>query len=120
VDPDGQLVGMLTDRDICMAAHLRGQLLSDIKVEQAMAQQVYACSPGDPIGVAERIMIQYQVRRVPVADSNGRVVGLLSLIDLAREAEQQNGRRLPQVTEAEVARTLASVCEPRLDEMVNR
>jgi CBS domain-containing protein len=87
VDADGRLVGMITDRDICMAAYLRGQPLGDIAVEQAMARQVFACSPG-----------------------------VLSLTDLAREAEHEDGRRLPQVTDAEVSRTLASICEPRRDE----
>jgi hypothetical protein len=61
-------------------------------------------------------MAQFQVRRVPVADSSGQVVGVLSLTDLAREAEHEDGRRLPQVTDAEVSRTLASICEPRRDE----
>jgi CBS domain-containing protein len=116
VDGDGRLVGMITDRDICMAAYLRGQPLGDIAVEQAMAKQVYGCSPGDPIGVAEKIMSQYQVRRLPVADSSGRAVGVVSLTDLAREAEQEVGRRSPVVTDAEVTRTLAAICKPRRQE----
>ena len=115
VDGNGRLVGMLTDRDICMAAYLRGQPLGDIAVEQAMARQVYTCAPGDPIGVAEKVMSQFQVRRVPVTDGSGRPVGLLSLTDLARGAEQDSGRRLPEVTEAEVSRTLAAICRPRRD-----
>jgi CBS domain-containing protein len=116
LDADGRLVGMITDRDICMATYLRGQPPADISVEQAMARQVYSCAPGDPIGVAEKVMSQFQVRRVPVADEGGRVVGVLSLTDLVREAEQDSGRRLPDVTDAEVARTLAAICQPRRDE----
>lgn len=113
VNAEGALIGMLTDRDICMAAYLRGQPLGDMTVEQAMARQVYACSPGDPIGVAEKIMGQFQVRRVPVADGDGRVVGVLSLTDLAREAEQESGQRRPEVTDTVVSRTLAAICQPR-------
>ena len=116
VDADGRLVGIITDRDICMAAYLRGQPLADIVVEMAMARQVHACAPGDPIGVAEKIMSQYQVRRVPVADGRARVVGVLSLSDLAREAEQDGGRRRPDVTDAEVSRTLSAICQPRREE----
>jgi len=116
VDGEGRLVGMITDRDICMAAYLRGQPLADISVEQAMAKQVYACAAGDPIGVAEKIMGQFQVRRLPVCDSDARVVGVFSLTDLAREAEQEGGRRRPEVTGTEVSRTLAAICQPRREE----
>jgi CBS domain-containing protein len=119
VDADGRLVGMITDRDICMAAYLRGQPVGDISVEMAMARQVFSCAPGDPIGVAEKVMSEYQVRRVPVADENARVVGLLSLTDLAREAEQDGGRRRPDVTDAEVSRTLAAICQPRREDHAN-
>lgn len=112
LDADGHLIGMITDRDICMAAYLRGQPLADITVEQAMARQVHACAPGDPIGVAEKVMSQFQIRRVPVA-ADGDVVGVISLTDLARCAEQEGGRRRPEVTDAEVSRTLAAICQPR-------
>lgn len=117
-DGEGRLVGMITDRDICMAAYLRGQTLADIAVDQAMARQVYACAPGDPIGVAEKIMGQYQVRRLPVADDDGRVVGMISLTDLARRAEEEGVRRRPEVTGAEVTRTLAAICQPRRQDAI--
>jgi CBS domain-containing protein len=116
LDAEGRLAGMITDRDICMAAYLRGQPLAAIPVEQAMARQVHACSAGDPIGVAEKIMGQFQVRRLPVADEHGRVVGVLSLTDLVRQAEQDGGRRRPEVTGVEVTRTLAAICQPRHEE----
>lgn len=116
VDADGRLVGMITDRDICMAAYLRGLPLNDIAVEQAMARQVHSCSAGDPIGVAEKIMTQFQIRRIPVCDQNGQAVGMLSLTDLAREAEREGGRRSPMVKSAEVTRTLAAICKPRRDD----
>ena len=112
LDADGRLIGMITDRDICMSAYLRGRPLTDITVEQAMARQVYSCAPGDPIGVAEKVMSQFQIRRVPVA-ADGDVVGVISLTDLARAAEQEGGRRRPEVTDAEVSRTLAAICQPR-------
>ena len=101
-----------------MAAYLRGQPLADIAVDQAMARQVHACSAGDPIGVAEKIMGQFQVRRLPVADGAGTVVGVLSLTDLARQAEAEGGRRRPEVTGVEVTRTLAAICQPRREEHV--
>jgi CBS domain-containing protein len=113
LDAEGRLAGMITDRDICMAAYLRGQPLADISVGQAMARQVYACAPGDPIGVAEKLMGQFQVRRLPVAGEDGRVLGMLSLTDLARRADEDGGRRRPDVSGVEVTRTLAAICQPR-------
>lgn len=86
VDADGRLVGMITDRDICMAALMQGRPPDDIPVRTAMAKQVFACSPDAPIAEAEAIMRDKQVRRVPVIDADGRLVGMLSLNDLAREA----------------------------------
>lgn len=113
VDDSGCLAGMITDRDICMAAYLRGQPIADITVEQAMARQVHTCAPGDPVGVAEKIMSEFQVRRVPVAADGGQVVGLVSLTDLARKADQDGGRRRPDVTGSAVSRTLAAIAQPR-------
>jgi CBS domain-containing protein len=113
VEDDGTLVGIITDRDICIAAYLHGMPLASIPVLQAMARNVYSCLAGDPIGVAERIMSDHQVRRVPVVDPQNRVVGMVSLTDLAREAEDEVGQRTHRVSEGEVTRTLAAICQPK-------
>lgn len=118
VGDDGALCGMITDRDICMAAYLRGLPLSEMQVCDVMARDVFTCRPGDPLGVAERTMSQCQVRRLPVIDGEGRVVGVLSLNDLAREAEQEGGRRRPDVSDVDVSRTLAAIGHPRRQEQL--
>ena len=118
VGDDGCVCGMITDRDICMAAHLRGLPLSEIQVCDVMSREVFSCRPGDPLGVAERIMSQCQVRRLPVIDQQRRVVGVLSLNDLAREAEQEGGRRRPEVSDVDVSRTLAAIGLPRRQEQL--
>jgi CBS domain-containing protein len=111
IGPDGTLVGMITDRDICMAAYTRGQCLSMIPVGEAMAKQVFACSPKDSIQSAERLMSDKQVRRVPVVDEERRPVGILSTNDITRHAmtagSQKNG------VEHQVVETLAAICTPR-------
>src|SRR5204862_7096293 len=83
VDESGRLTGMLTDRDICIAAYKQGLPLVAMTAAQAMTQEVHVCRPGDPIGVAERMMSKCQVRRLPVVDASGHVVGVLSIGDLA-------------------------------------
>ena len=118
VDDDDCVCGMITDRDICMAAYLRSLPLSEMQVRDVMSRDVFTCRPGDPLGVAERIMSQCQVRRLPVVDQKGQVVGVLSLNDLAREAEQEGGRRRPDVSDVDVSRTLAAISHPRRQEQI--
>jgi CBS domain-containing protein len=110
---DGSLrvVGMLTDRDICMAAWTRGKTLGEIRVADAMAKQVRACNPDDSLTEAQAIMAEVRVRRLPVVDADERLVGLLSLADLAREAARtRESRRARPAIEREVAGTLAAIC----------
>lgn len=84
--PERRVVGMITDRDICMAAWTQGKSLSEIPVEVAMASDVVCCRPGeDAVGVVRRLRDRH-VRRLPVVDEAGQLLGLVSLVDLARAA----------------------------------
>ena len=118
VDDDGKPRGMLTDRDICIAAHQLGLSLESITAAQAMSRELYTCRAGDPVGMAERIMTKCQVRRVPVVDGDGVLVGMITLADLAREAEQQDGRRRQEVSDGAVTRTLAAIVQPSQPEQI--
>jgi len=109
VDAAGQVVGMVTDRDICMAALTRGQTLRDIPVSVAMAKEVLSCPPDATLIEAEEIMRSGQVRRLPVIDSEGCMVGIVSLNDFARLAEQEIGRKNRDLSAQEVTATLAAV-----------
>ncbi len=114
IDPDSKVVGMLTDRDICMAAYTQGGALGEISVSSVMSKEVHTCSPEDDLTVAELIMESKQVRRLPVIDDEGRLVGLLSLNDIARRSAQEEGKKraLKGLKPAEVAHTLAGICQP--------
>ena len=113
VDSDGagQLVGIVTDRDVCMAALFTGKPLFEIRVEDVMSRDVRSCSPDDPPEEAQAIMQEWQLRRLPVVDAGGRLVGLVSLADLARIAGQRRNKKTP-VAKATLADTLAAICEP--------
>ncbi len=111
-DGSQRLLGMITDRDICMAIRLEGGALAELRVEDAMTEVVRACNPGDPISEAVAIMGEARVRRLPVVDGSERVIGLLSLADLALEAERQSSREEPEITVAEVGGLLATICQP--------
>lgn len=113
VDGGGQVVGMVTDRDVCMAALTRGQPLHDIPVSVAMSKEVLSCAPDATLIETEEIMRSGQVRRLPVVDSDACLVGIISLNDLARLAEREIGRKNRDLGAQEVTATLAAVCEPR-------
>ncbi len=86
VGPDGVLTGIVTDRDVCMAAYTTGRPLSAIQVVDAMADEVRACHANDKLEAAERTMSERQIRRLPVIDDDGRPIGMLSLNDLVLHA----------------------------------
>ena len=117
VDSAGRAVAMLTDRDICMAAYTQGKPLGQISVSSAMSKDLRACLPDDTLEQAEQLMMEYQLRRIPVLDDDGHPVGILSLNDLARAANHQHPAApagLDGVSPLTAARTMAAVCAPRL------
>jgi CBS domain-containing protein len=111
---DGRLIGIVTDRDVAMAAYTQGRQLWAIPVGTAMAQNVVICHANDGISQAAALMRDNKVRRLPVLDQNEHLVGILSLNDVAREAQREaaSGKRA-EITGESVAETLASVCQPR-------
>ena len=113
---DGRLVGIITDRDIAMAAYTQGWPLSAIPVSTAMEKEVIACHTDDVINRAEALMRERKVRRLPVLDPDERLVGILSLNDIVLEAQREAGsERGPEVNAEELTETLAAVCRPRRD-----
>lgn len=106
---NGHLAGVITDRDICMAALTQGKPLHQIPVSSAMAKQVASCRADDRVESVEEMMRESQVRRVPVLDADGYVVGVIALNDLARLAAHAKKGSLDR----EFVQTMAAVCEPR-------
>lgn len=115
--PGRQVVAMLTDRDIAMAAFMQWKHLAETSVEVAMSRGLHACSPDDELAHAEEIMRQHQVRRLPVVDAQGALVGLLSLGDVARYVRQHSPRQGGTLAQQRLADTLATICEPRFHSM---
>jgi CBS domain-containing protein len=109
-DAERRPVGMITDRDIAMAAYTRGVALRDARVESTMARTIHTCSPRDSLSDVEKKMQQAQVRRLPVVDDAGRLVGIVALGDIARSAHSSplHVAEIPGL-----ARTLASITERR-------
>jgi len=116
-DGNGEIVGMISDRDICMAAYTQGKCLNDIPVAVAMARSVLSCKPNDDLALAEAMMREARIHRIPVVDDAGAVVGIVSLTDIARKALSLGDGKVALGTQAEIARTLAAIREPRGHEL---
>jgi CBS-domain-containing membrane protein len=109
----GKLVGMLTDRDVCMAAYTRDRPLSELPVSGAMAEVVHACSEDEPLEKVAALMRDHQVHRVPVTDWAQRVVGVVSLNDIAQRVDPATEAPADDLSAAALARTLAAIMAPR-------
>jgi CBS domain-containing protein len=110
VDEHRKPVGMITDRDLAMAAYTRGALLRDIRVNDAMAHKLWACSIFTSLAAVEHGMRTGQVRRLPVLGLDGELVGIVTLADIAR-SEQESPLHIAALPG--LARTLASITERR-------
>jgi CBS-domain-containing membrane protein len=111
VDEEDRVQGIVTDRDIAMAAYLQGKCLWDIPVETVMAKDVKTVRADEPIQRAATLMTRHQFRRVPVLSAEGVLVGMLSLNDLAGAAADPS---TDGFSEHEVAHTLRAICAPRV------
>ena len=80
-----RLIGIVTDRDLCMAVLPRGAAPSSVTVAMAMTSAPLTCGPEEDIEVCAALMRQYSVRRVPVVDAHGACIGLVSHTDIARK-----------------------------------
>ena len=83
---NGNLQGMITDRDLVIRCLAAGRDPSRTKVRDVMTNQVVTVAPDTEVGVAAHLMGRQQVRRLPVAEQ-GRLCGMISLGDIASQEE---------------------------------
>lgn len=107
VSDDGRLSGIITDRDVCMAAYAHGKPLGHIPVAKAMSKPVISIHGDDTVESAEKLMADNRVRRLPVVDHQGRPEGVIALDDLARLA----ARARKSGVDRELVEVLAAVTE---------
>lgn len=109
VDDERRVIGMITDRDACMAAYTRGSRLAEIAVEGAMARAVQSVRPDDNAMTALQRMREAGVHRLPVVDEQGRAEGVVSLEDAARSAS--SARDGNGISHTDVSQTMARLSE---------
>jgi len=113
LDSEGRPVGMITDRDICMALARKNRFPGDIRVREVMSPHPFVCRPSDEIEEALQTMARRRLRRLPVVDVRDRLVGIISVSDVAAGASQGRATApgAPQIHRT-VVETLLAICEP--------
>lgn len=109
VDGANMLVGVVTDRDLCMASYTQGKTLSEVPVLAVMARELTTCSETDSIKDAMQSMVSAQVHRLPVVDARGVLLGVLAANDLVQVAMA----RPAALSEKLVLATIAGISKPR-------
>lgn len=86
-----RLKGVVTDRDIAIRAVAEGMDARSTRVQQVMTTEVEACNKNDSVGDILRVMAREQVRRVPITDREGRLVGIVAQADVVRDLDSERG-----------------------------
>jgi len=112
VDSQKKVVGVITDRDICIALGTRNRLPGEITVGEVNSGKVYTCRSTDDIRRALTTMSTHKVRRLPVVHADGRLEAILSLDDIILETRTRRISDPLELSSEEVVDTLKHVCAP--------
>lgn len=112
VNDEGRVVGIITDRDMCIALGTRDVRASEIKAADVAPARYFACRPDDDIHTALKTMAAQEVRRLPVTDEYGKLIGILSIDDVVMHA-----RASSHINYSQVVRTMQAICESRVHEV---
>jgi len=95
-----KLVGVVTDRDIAIRVVAEGRDPQSTKVEEVASQNVVTVDPQQDFDEALRLMAQHQLRRLPVIEEDGKLVGIVAQADVARHADaSRTGEVVEQISE---------------------
>jgi len=108
VDPQGAVVGIITDRDITICAYHTAQALPQLSVKQAMTSNVISCRPEDGVDRIVELMEVNRIRRLPVIDDDGLLRGFIATADIARIS----GDGLDEVSEHDVSEVMGAISQP--------
>lgn len=109
VSNDGKLIGIVTDRDLCIAMGTRNRLPGDLTVGEVAVRKVFTCKPDDDVHEALGIMSTKQIRRLPVVNNDGVPQGILSMDDLVVHSEVGKLRGACELSSEEVTQSLKKV-----------
>jgi signal-transduction protein with cAMP-binding, CBS, and nucleotidyltransferase domain len=100
-DDSGQVLGTITDRDLAIRV-LAGGMSGETRIEDVFTHEVIACHPSDDLYDAQAMMGRYHKSRIMCLDAGERLVGVISLSDIAQQSsEARAARTLRQVSQRE-------------------
>jgi CBS domain-containing protein len=120
VGTDNRVCAVITDRDICMALGSRNKVAGEVKVGEVTSGKLFACSPEDEIHVALLTMREGKVRRLPVIDSDGKAVGVLSMDDVLLHAEPVGTGKIVDLSTDEVVRSFRVINKRDLPQLAKK
>lgn len=103
---DRKLLGVVTDRDICIAMGTRNRLAGDLTVGEIPTREVFTCKPDDEIHEALNTMANKQVRRLPVVNDEGVPLGILSMDDIITHGDMNKWEGCCELSSEEIIRSL--------------
>jgi CBS domain-containing protein len=89
-----ELLGVVTDRDICCRAVATGKVPAETSASEVMSSPAVTVSPDTDLMQCCKLFEEKEIRRLPVVDQRGHCVGILSLTDVAEKAPEQYAREL--------------------------
>lgn len=101
VTENGNVIGIITDRDVVLRNVADGRTAADTRVEEVMSKTVVTATPDMDVHRAADLMAQNQIRRLPIVENN-RMVGIVSIGDLA----------VRNIYENEAGEALSSISKP--------
>jgi CBS domain-containing protein len=107
----GEVIGVITDRDICIAAGCKNRPPTEITVGDVMTRKIYSCPPETDVRDALKTMREKKVRRLPVIDAKGKLCGILSLNDVAIKARKVANSA--ELSAEDIENTLEAICRHR-------
>ena len=114
VNSHGKVIGVVTDRDLCIALGTRNRLPGEITVGQVVSGEVFTCKPGDDIRDALNAIAQKKVRRLPVVNDAGQLEGILSMDDVVLHSEAGIAGKVPELSHDTVVNTFKHLYLPEL------
>ena len=106
----GRVVGIITDRDICIGGATKNRNLSTIAVAEIMSGKVYSCSPEDDVRKALETMQQRKVRRLAVVAPDGTLQGILSINDITLNAKENPSKKAFEISHRDLVQTYKAIC----------
>jgi CBS domain-containing protein len=120
VDEEEKVIGVVTDRDLCIAMGTRNRLPGEMSVGDVLSPKLFYCKPEDDIHAALKIMSEKKVRRLPVVDTDRKLKGILAMDDIVLHAQSRKAVKFPELSADDILGTLKNLYWPELPQIAHQ